>query len=413
MTAPIIFALLISFAVIINTLLNRMNFQFQLKKQNFDKQSFISSVSWLDHVSMVKKRMQKNRSTTIETLIGVALGFLFIFLGGLEFLESLSIVIVDSWVSSDFVVGSLFLFMFLILFILFSEPLTILKILKNKDREYYRFKKTTLLLILMTLGCLLVYGIFHLFTMYFSVSQIAVLIVTLVVLLVAINLILPWYLRFQLKTTSLDHPVLQKRLEELCHKIHFKFPSIAVIDGNLKKSRCAYVTGIWRRQITIHQALIDALSPDEIAATILHEIAHLKRGHLIIKAAVGLGLMLISLQMVLKWVIHPQVAISFGLTPEKSYSLFLLLVFFWMAIAPYINVVVLSLSRIIEYDADSYAARYIEPKHCINGLKKIVELLGDHPSFAWPLYNRLKASHPSVSERIAAFQKQIKNQQNT
>lgn len=407
MTAPIIFALLISLAVIINALLNRINFQFQLKKQNFDKQNFTSNVSWIEHASMVKDRMRKNQASNIETLIGVFLLLIFVFLGGLKYLESLSVSITYSWTSSEFLTGYLFLLMFTALFMLSSEFLTIISVLKRGERP--RLKKTALLLILMTLGCFLVYGLFHLLTVYFLASQIAVLVVTLGALLVAMNLVLPWYLRFQLKTTSLDQPVIQKRLEELCHNIRFKFPSMMVIDGNLKKSRCAYVTGIWKREITIHQALIDALSPDEIAATVLHEIGHLKRGHLIIKAAVGLGLMLISLQVILKWIIHPQVAISFGLTPEKSYSLFLLLVFFWMAIAPYINVVNLSVSRIIEYDADAYAARNIDPKHCIKGLKKIVGLLGDHPSFAWPLYNRLKASHPSVSERIAAFQKQIKD----
>ena len=92
----------------------------------------------------------------------------------------------------------------------------------------------------------------------------------------------PLFIRVAWPTHSLPPGPLRRRLERIATRVGFKFTDILVWDtGNVMVNAC--VTGVLPgfRYVLLSDALIDSLTPMEIAAVFGHEIGHIAHRHLL------------------------------------------------------------------------------------------------------------------------------------
>ncbi len=103
-------------------------------------------------------------------------------------------------------------------------------------------------------------------------------------------LVSPLFVRLAWPTRSLPNGPLRWRLEQIAHRVGFRFTDILVWDtGGFMINAC--VTGILPgfRYVLLTDALIESLTPDEATAVFGHEIGHLAHRHLLYFAFFFLG----------------------------------------------------------------------------------------------------------------------------
>jgi STE24 endopeptidase len=91
----------------------------------------------------------------------------------------------------------------------------------------------------------------------------------------------PFFIRLAWPTHSLPQGPLRRRLERIADRVGFRYTDVLVWDtGNMMVNAC--VTGILPgyRYVLLTDALIDSLTPLELAAVFGHEIGHIAHRHL-------------------------------------------------------------------------------------------------------------------------------------
>ncbi len=92
----------------------------------------------------------------------------------------------------------------------------------------------------------------------------------------------PLFVRLAWPTRSLPAGALRRRLERVAHRVGFRFTDILVWDtGGMMLNAC--VTGVLPgfRYVLLTDALIETMSPLEVAAVFGHEIGHVAHRHLL------------------------------------------------------------------------------------------------------------------------------------
>jgi STE24 endopeptidase len=100
----------------------------------------------------------------------------------------------------------------------------------------------------------------------------------------------PLFIRLAWPTRSLPSGPLRRRLERIARRVDFPFTDVLIWDtGNMMVNAC--VTGILPRfrYVLLTDALIESLSPLEIAAVFGHEIGHIAHRHLLYFAFFFMG----------------------------------------------------------------------------------------------------------------------------
>ena len=96
----------------------------------------------------------------------------------------------------------------------------------------------------------------------------------------------PIHLRATLPTSKVENPDLLKLLEECFSKAGLKSPAFWIIELEQFRFSTALIAGFkWgvgplRPALFISRSIVASLSPSELRATILHEVAHIKLSHL-------------------------------------------------------------------------------------------------------------------------------------
>jgi STE24 endopeptidase len=91
----------------------------------------------------------------------------------------------------------------------------------------------------------------------------------------------PLFIRLAWPTRSLPDGPLRRRLENVADRVGFRFNDLLVWDTrHMMVNAC--VTGVlpWFRYVLLSDALIDSLSPVEVAAVFGHEVGHVAHRHL-------------------------------------------------------------------------------------------------------------------------------------
>ena len=173
----------------------------------------------------------------------------------------------------------------------------------------------------------------------------------------------PLFIRLAWPTRSLPDGPLRRRLVRISKRVGFKFNDILVWDtGNTMVNAC--VTGVLPRfrYVLLTDALIEALTPYEIAAVFGHEVGHIAHRHLLYFGFFfmgSLGLLTVLIEMVA--MAGPWIAPLAQFTPwtpgvvsevvEATVLLVALGLYFWIVFG--------QLSRRFERQADVFGSKVV------------------------------------------------------
>jgi STE24 endopeptidase len=198
--------------------------------------------------------------------------------------------------------------------------------------------------------------------------------VEIAVLGALVLMVSPVFVRLAWPTRSLPPGPLRRRLERVAGRVGFTFTDILVWDtSHLMVNAC--VTGILPgyRYVLLSDALIDSLSPQEVAAVFGHEIGHVAHRHLLYFAFFFLGsLGVLSVLAELVSRTGPLLAMLGSVTPWSpvSFSEVVQAIVLLTALGVYFWLVFGQLSRRFERQADVFGSKVVScdrgecPPHC-------------------------------------------------
>ncbi len=188
-----------------------------------------------------------------------------------------------------------------------------------------------------------------------------------------------------------------------CHaeQAGFHIDKIYTIDGSKRSTKAnAYFSGMGhKKRIVLFDTLIEELSTSEIVAVLMHEIGHYRKKHIISSMILSLiqsGVMLFILSL---FVSQPVLSQALGV-PGTSFHIGLIAFgILYSPISVLIGLMMNTLSRKNEYQADNFAARFGMGNALIGALKKLsvnnLSNLTPHPLYVFFYY-----SHPTLLQRI-------------
>jgi STE24 endopeptidase len=206
------------------------------------------------------------------------------------------------------------------------------------------------------------------------------------------------------KQTPLEEGELRQAIEEFSKKAGFKLDNIFVIDGSKRSTKAnAYFSGLGsKKRIVLYDTLINDLTTEEIVAVLAHEIGHYKHKHTvsnIIFSIIQTGIMLFIFSI---FVNNTELSKAMG-SQVVSFQLGLIAFgILYSPISTILSLIMNTISRKHEYQADKFAKDYGQANGLISGLKKLTEKnlsnLTPHPYYVYFYY-----SHPTLYQRINAI----------
>jgi STE24 endopeptidase len=224
----------------------------------------------------------------------------------------------------------------------------------------------------------------------------------LLAMLIVPTFIMPLFNKFE----SLEDGELKTRIEALMTRCGFKSRGVFKMDGSKRSSHGnAFFTGLGSSKcIVIFDTLIEKLSNDEIEAVLAHELGHFKRRHIlkrmIISFAVSFlvfaGLGFVSRQA---W-FYEGFGVDFSIAIASPFVAFLLFALAFPSFSHWFKFASNYMSRLHEFEADSYAASHARSTDLASAL---VKLHRDNAATLTPdpLYTLVNYSHPTAEQRIA------------
>ena len=220
----------------------------------------------------------------------------------------------------------------------------------------------------------------------------------LLMLVIYPTLIAPWFNTF----SPLQNETLQARIETLLSKCGFQSKGLFVMNGSARSNHGnAYFTGFGStKRVVFFDTLLERLEVNEIEAVLAHELGHFKHNHLIKRIIFVFTLSFLGLWVLYKLENADWFYSALGLTqssPHLALALFLLLSPLALTM---LQPLLASYSRKNEFEADRYAATYVNPQHLRDAL---VKLYRDNAATLTPdwLYSAFYDSHPPATIRIA------------
>ena len=207
------------------------------------------------------------------------------------------------------------------------------------------------------------------------------------------------------KFSPLEDAGLRGRIEALLAKCGFRAKGLFVMDGSKRSSHGnAYFTGFGAaKRIVFFDTLVSRLAPEEVEAVLAHELGHFSRHHVWKRMAVASAVSLVLLAT-LGWLMQQEWFYA-GLGVQSRSTAIALILFFMIAPAfTFLLHPLASLySRLHEFEADQYAARYADAGNLVRALVKLYE---DNAATLTPdpLHSAFYDSHPPAPVRIARLQ---------
>ena len=231
----------------------------------------------------------------------------------------------------------------------------------------------------------------------------AVLCITLV-----ISFLYPFLSRIGNKFTPLEEGELKDRLMELLQRHGYQVRAIEVMDASRRTTKSnAYFTGFGKsKTIVLYDNLVSTMTADEICAIFAHELGHgLHKDTLKQQALNFISLLLMA---VVAWLAmyFSQLHAAFGFA-QVNFGFAYLLVGIGLGLTqPLFGLITNAYSRYCEYRADRQAVQEGYGQALICGLKTLARVDFSHlaPS---RLNVVLEYSHPPMSQRIAAIEKEM------
>jgi len=206
------------------------------------------------------------------------------------------------------------------------------------------------------------------------------------------------------KQTPLEEGELRNAIENFAKNAGFKLDNIFVIDGSKRSTKAnAYFSGLGpKKRIVLYDTLINDLTTNEIVAVLAHEIGHYKKNHTLSNIALSViqnGIMFYIFSLLVD---NEQLSRALG---SETVSFQLGLVAFGILYSPIstiIGLIMNTISRKHEFQADAFAKQFNQAEGLISGLKKLtaknLSNLTPHPWYVFFNY-----SHPTLYQRIKAL----------
>lgn len=353
-------------------------------------------------------KMANTRFGFISGTIGYAAIMIFLFAGGIQFLDGL----VRQITVHPVAMALIFFGILLLASDILNTPFDIYQTFVIEER--YGFNKTTPLIYIADklkgylLGAIIGGGLLAAIISIYNLDPnrfwlYAWLVITVFGLLMNMfysTLIVPLFNR----QTPLPEGELRESITTFANKAQFRLKNIFIIDGSKRSTKAnAYFAGIGKKKrIVLYDTLIKDFANNEIIAVLAHETGHFKLRHIwkglfFSTVQTGITLFLFSL-----FVESPKLSAALGV---DVHSFHIGLIAFGMLYSPvsFITGIIAKLySRHAEYRADRFAGEYGFAEELIGGLKKLsrknLSNLTPHP-----LYVLFHYSHPTLLQRISAL----------
>lgn len=228
--------------------------------------------------------------------------------------------------------------------------------------------------------------------------------------ILAIAFLFPFLSKIFNKFTPLEDGELKDKLTGLLEKNGYKVRAINVMDASRRSTKAnAYFSGFGKmKTIVLYDTLVEAMTPDEICAVFAHELGHgLHKDTLRNQVLTAVQMIVLA---VLAWLTLRTTGIftSFGFSGiNYGFALILIMNVEFALIAPLFGLVINYFSRKAEYAADAHAVKEGYGEALITALKTLARKDYADPAPS-PLLIKLEYSHPSLSQRFTAIEKQIK-----
>jgi len=278
--------------------------------------------------------------------------------------------------------------------------------------EKFGFNKTTVktfimdliksLVLSIILGAPLFAGILYFFEVAgdnaWWYCWIVVTIFVIIVQFIAPTWIMPWFNKF----TPLESGELKDMILDYARSIQFSLKNIFIIDGSKRTNKSnAFFTGFGKnKRIALYDTLVDQLTHSELVSVLAHEMGHYKKKHVWINMAIGFLYSGVMFYLLSIFISYDGLFDAFFMNQSSVYAG---MIFFGMLFSPidfFLGILLQSLSRYNEYQADQFAAQTTQqPDALVSALKKLsVQNLSNLTPH--PLYVFLNYSHPPVLQRI-------------
>ena len=208
--------------------------------------------------------------------------------------------------------------------------------------------------------------------------------------------------------TPLEDEELKEKLTALLEKHDYRVRAIRVMDASRRSTKAnAFFSGFGKmKTIVLYDTLLDTLDGDEICAVFAHEMGHgLHKDTLKNQILAFIEMLVIG---VLAWLtlsvaeIYPPFGFA-GL--NYGFAILLIMSVEFAFLSPLFGFIINWFSRRAEYRADSQAVQEGYGENLISALKKLARR--DFSNIAPdPLLVKLTYSHPTLSQRINAIEKQ-------
>lgn len=215
-----------------------------------------------------------------------------------------------------------------------------------------------------------------------------------VVTLIGVLLFMPLWLRRLWSSSPLTPGPLRDRLERTAASVGLRIRDYLEWHTESQVTNAAVAGFLPRcRYVFLTDRLLQAFDDDELEAVLLHEAAHVQRRHLALRLLV-LGWPFgawVGVQAIWPGVTERLVALleSCGVAPSWQVAIGLPVL-----MAAYLVVTLGAFARLLEYDADLWAAeRSADPEAMTRALAKLARMSGDRRS-------RGSWMHPSLDHRI-------------
>ena len=233
--------------------------------------------------------------------------------------------------------------------------------------------------------------------------------VLMTLLMLGIAFLYPVFSRIFNKFTPLEDGELRDKLVALLEKHGFTVRDIKVMDASRRTTKTnAYFAGFGKmKTIVLYDTLVESMTPDEICAVFAHELGHGLHKDTLKRQVLSFVQMLVL--AVLAWLTlrTPEIFRAFGFAEiNYGFALILIMSVEFALVAPLFGLLMNYVSRKAEYRADAQAVTEGYGEHLISGLKKLARrnFADLAPS---PLLVKLEYSHPTLSQRIDAIERQL------
>ena len=227
-----------------------------------------------------------------------------------------------------------------------------------------------------------------------------------------ISFLYPILSRIGNKFTSLEEGELRTKLLELLTSHGYEVRDIKVMDASRRTTKLnAYFTGIGTtKTIVLYDNLVNAMSTEEICAVFAHELGHGLHRDVLKMQIMNIGNLFLTAIAVFITVRYAALHTAFGFEGVNYGFAYILTGILISLIQPITSILSNAYSRKAEYRADKQAVSEGYGEAMVGALKKLAR---ENFSELAPtkISVLLEYSHPPLSERIAAIEKQLEEKQ--